>query len=371
MTRLSRRQIGILAIALAVIVLITLLLAPNTNLPLGSTYGRSPDGYGAWYTFMQERGTLVQRWQKPLEELTRPRPSRSPITLLQVSSERSLTTDRLKQWVKDGNVLVLLGVKCGVTKAPFRSILPSSVGGVQIETSRRETLPKQSSNLQSRLSDAYGSVVWQETLGKGRIIYASTPYLAANAYQDSPGNFQFLAQLVTEAGYPIWVDEYSHGYKDAEEIQRETSNNVITYLAKTPLSLLAIQIGVILLMLLWGQNQRLGPPAPVTAPIVDNSEAYIQAMAAVLREAECSEFVLDVIGKAEQLDIQTALGLGKMPLPLETVSAAWVQQTGQSAVELESLLQRAKRSRRIGEAALLKWVHQIQLVHRDLPDIFR
>jgi hypothetical protein len=167
------------------------------------------------------------------------------------------------------------------------------------------------------------------------------------------------------------VDEYSHGYKDAEEIQRETSNNVITYLAKTPLSLLAIQIGVILLMLLWGQNQRLGPPAPVTAPIVDNSEAYIQAMAAVLREAECSEFVLDVIGKAEQLDIQTALGLGKMPLPLETVSAAWVQQTGQSAVELESLLQRAKQSRRIGEAALLKWVHQIQLVHRDLPDIFR
>jgi hypothetical protein len=57
------------AITLGVILLLTLLAAPNTKLPAGSTYNRTPDGYGAWYAFRQQQGMPVQRWQKPFDEL--------------------------------------------------------------------------------------------------------------------------------------------------------------------------------------------------------------------------------------------------------------------------------------------------------------
>jgi hypothetical protein len=87
-----------LAIALMALVLITLMAAPNTNLlRRGSTYGRSPGDYGAWYAFMQERNTPVQRWQKPLDELIHPSPGKSfpaPITLLRISNRVQPLTER-------------------------------------------------------------------------------------------------------------------------------------------------------------------------------------------------------------------------------------------------------------------------------------
>jgi hypothetical protein len=50
---LSKRQIWILAIALAALVIISLFAAPGgRQQQSGSTYGRSPDGYGAWYAFI-------------------------------------------------------------------------------------------------------------------------------------------------------------------------------------------------------------------------------------------------------------------------------------------------------------------------------
>jgi hypothetical protein len=403
---LSKRQLWILAIALAALVIISLFAAPGgKQQQSGSTYGRSPDGYGAWYAFMKSRGVTIQRWQKPLKLLFQPSelktptlktanpnqtaetqrrrdahtimavtaspslfsspavsPLSSPITLLQVSSAEPLSVASVA-WVERGNVLILLGARSPITNAPFESAIATPAGAVQIHTSRREV----DRNTQSKplLRDAFGSVVWQQPMGKGRVIFASTPHLAANAYQDAPGNFEFLATLVAATNLPIWVDEYSHGYKDIEVIQQE-DGNLVSYLAKTPLLLVLIQVTVIMLVLLWGQNQRLGPAIALATPSVNNSEAYIQAMAAVLRKAESNQFVVDTICKAEQLTIQKALGLGTEPLPLPTLLNAWTQQTGQPAASLEAALNVTQRSRRISEAELLKLLEAMQTVRQQL-----
>ncbi|XHX77132.1 MAG: DUF4350 domain-containing protein [Stenomitos frigidus ULC029] len=395
---LSKRQIWLLAIALAALVIISLFAAPGGNRQQsGSTYGRSPDGYGAWYAFMESRGVTIQRWQKPLKSLFQPdeRPtptietnnpkqtagaqrrrdaeismavtaspaasSASPITLLQVSSGEPLSVASTA-WVERGNVLLLLGARSPITNAPFASAIDSPAGAVQIHTSRREV--DRNTKIEPLLRDAFGSVVWQQPMGQGRVIFASTSHLAANAYQEAPGNFEFLATLVAATNLPIWVDEYSHGYKDTEVIQQE-DGNLVSYLAKTPLLLVLIQVIVIMLVLLWGQNQRLGPAIALTTPIVDNSEAYIQALSAVLRKAESNQFVVDTICKAEQLAIQKALGLGTEPLPLPTLLAAWTQQTGQPAAILEAALN-TDRPRRVSETELLKWLELMQTVRQQL-----
>jgi len=362
MPKLTRRSAILLAIALAAVVLLTLLAAPKGNLrQSGSTYGRSPDGYGAWYAVMQQQELPIQRWQKPVPP-TFPGAAPQRMTLIRISNQiEPLDSHGFEAWVAQGNVLILLGASAPVSKAPFSTTVPSSAGDVRIDTARR--LKPEGEVL---LGDGFGAIVRQVKQGKGRMILVSTPYLAANAYQEARGNFQVLTTLATQAGNPIWVDEYLHGYKDPVQVEQETGNNLLGYLAKTPLLLLVIQGGVILVVLVWGQNQRFGRPLQLSQPTVDNSAAYIEAMAAVLHKAECSEFVLERVGKAEQLAIQQALGLGNTLLSPESLTTAWGQQTGRSPLELQTVLAIAQRHRRISEAELRQWLAVIQQFRQPL-----
>jgi hypothetical protein len=380
MMRLSRRQIAILAIALASIILLTLLIAPmDSEQQQTSTYSRAPDGYGAWYAYMQEQGNPVKRWQQPTDALFQPnsktgadsppndkmlRPQ-MPITLLRIDQDIELSAAS-EAWVKQGNVLVLVGAvtNASVTQAPFTSDIPSP-SGVRIATSRRY---RSSSSSIPLLQDSFGTVVWQKNLGKGRLVSVITTYLAANAYQEFRANYELLAKLVTEPGYPIWVDEYLHGYKDSTEQNNPAGEaDLLSYLMKTPLSLLAIQAIAFLLILIWGQNRRLGLPERLEVPTLDNSEAYIQALAGVLHKAGGSEFVLETLGKAEQLDIQKALGLGTVPLSIDEVVTAWSQQTGHPADLLQTLLRTAARHRRVSEAELNQWLETMNTVRSQFP----
>jgi hypothetical protein len=386
---LKNRWLWLGVLALIAIVLLSVLAAPRSSMQQGSTYSRAPSGYGAWYAYMEQQNLPIRRWQRPLDDLfNNPQPappikqistrqenrlqskvaplaqanSISPITLMRINSS---SFD--EEWVRQGNVLVLMGVKTRVSKAPFRSAIASSVGAVKVETTRRYNPDEaeETPTVQSRLSDAYGAVVWERQFGQGRIIYSSTPYLAANAYQDEPGNFKFLTQLVSEPGYPIYVDEYLHGYKDKDVITAERTESLEGYLAKTPLSLLALQAVILLLVLIWGQR-RLGPPKRIADRSVDNSEAYVQALAGVLQKAKCSDFVVETIGKAEQLKAQRALGLGTTPVEPETLIEAWVQQTGRPATELEDFLTPLLESRRLNDRELLLWLEKLQTVRRQL-----
>lgn len=383
MTWKKRRGWGIL-LGLGMLILVSLFAAPqNSGLRQGSTYSRAPNGYGAWYAWMQDQGVELQRWQKPLSDLVHNASTSSPITLLQVDHGQGWLGFPEQNWIDQGNVLVrlssqtnadILGIDTSVTNAPFFSTLPHPEGEIKIATSRRFSRSGVMSGqgnadwtYQSRLGDTHGIVVLQATSGQGKIIVAITPHLAANAYQDEPGNFQLLRQLVSEPGHPIWVDEYLHGYKDTEVIAAETSQSLVNYLAQTPLLLVGVQAGVVFLVLLWGLNQRFGAVVVPRSPQVDNSAAYIRALAGVLRKANCSSFVVETIGKAERLRIQRSLGLGTGTVETATLVQAWEQQTGQSASELTAILQREPRSRSLSEAELRTWLNNLQTLQRHLP----
>ena len=384
--KLPKRYLWLGVLAIAVIISLTLFLAPqNSKITSGSTYNRAPDGYGAWYAFMEKQGIPIKRWQKPLTELpgikekeiqkqmekaveisyspgASASASRSPITLLRVNSQlggEGLSKREL-EWVEDGNNFVILGVRSPVTEAAFRSIQKSKFGGVKIETTRR--YKKLEEGETQRLGDKFGAIVWQSEIGKGTVIYASTPYLGANAYQDEPGNYKFLAELVTENSKSILVDEYIHGYKDQEAIKKEGKGNWINYLANTPLASIFLQLGVILLILVLANTRRLGQPISLASPVVDNSEAYIQALAGVLQKANSNKFVMEVLAKAEQMELQKTLGLGTTPVENQTLIDAWVNHTGRSATELRELLEMPTKKYRVSDKDLLNWLDKWQKV---------
>ncbi|MEG5160585.1 DUF4350 domain-containing protein [Microcoleus sp. AT3-A2] len=395
---LSKRRLWLLgAIAITAITIVTLFFAPaNNKVNSGSTYNRAPDGYGAWYAFMSKRGTEVQRWQKPFEDFAKNQDAKPPSTLLRIYSSLipEVVPETEKRWVEEGNILVFLGVRAPVTPAPFSSFHPASSGAIKIDTGRRYPSDKK-----QILEDQFGAIVWKKTMGKGTVYFASTSHLAANAYQDFPGNYEFLAGLVTQEGREqeiegtqqalavkliqnssnpqsqqtskllnkVWVDEYIHGYKDAELIEREYEGNLFTYLAKTPLFPVLIQGTVILLVAIFAGWNRFGQPVTISAPPIDNSEAYIQALAGVLQKANSTDFAIEIIGKEEQLQLQKALLLGQTSLESDTLTNAWVEQTGRKAAELSEILPSPSHKRRISDSDLLAWLGKWQQIRQHLP----
>lgn len=345
------------------LILLTALAAPSQDSRLsGSTYNRAPDGYGAWYAYMQEQGAAMERWEKPFANL----PDDHPLTLLRVGNglfNSSLTPDE-EAWVEAGNRMVLVGVSGRVTAARFSTTQPSDVGAIAIETRRRRAQLPDGATLQ--LGDSYGAIAWQYPRGDGEVISVIPPYLAANAYQDEPGNFAFLAQLAAQEGYSLLVDEYIHGYKEAEVIVDEVAANWSGYLAQTPIIPALIQVGLILLILIGVNNRRIRPPVTLTPPPSNNSKAYIDALASVLHKAESQEFVVNVIGREEQLQIQRKLGLGTVPVEPDYLLQVWQQHTNRPAAELDRVLRPYWEKRRLSEAALVNWIDAIRAIHQHL-----
>ncbi|MBE8985858.1 DUF4350 domain-containing protein [Nostoc sp. LEGE 12450] len=349
----SNRLAWMGAIALAAIVLLTLLVAPNnTKITTGSTYNRASDGYGAWYAFMQQKGISIKRWQKPFSDI---QPENSPVTFLQVSAypRETALNGQEREWVEKGNTLVILGAGARVTEAEFSTMQKSPQGDIKINTRRRY---QKANSKQVDLGDRFGAVVWEKTYNQGKVIFSTTPYLAANAYQDYLSNFKYLASLVTENSNTVFVDEYIHGYKDADVRKKESEGNLSSFFAKTPLFPILLQVGILLLVLTWAQNRRFGKPVALDTPVTDNSEAYIQALAGVLQKADSTDFVVEMVGKQEQLQLQKALGLGQVLLERQALINFWKEKTDTSAAELDAVLKLQSHKQPISERELLSWL---------------
>lgn len=361
-------------VAIVALLILTLALAPSANYGGGSSYSRAPDGYGAWFAYMQKRGTPLQRLQRPLTDLMDQLDAdESSATLVRIRSGLgggALNPDEAA-WLERGHRLVRVGNPAPVTPAPFRTTLPSSSGTVQIETRRRfQAQPGD----QTLLSDRFGSLILDSAVGQGRLGQVLPPHFGANAYQDAPGNFETLAQVVAPSDNPpsanlLWIDEYIHGYKDTDVIETEIGESWVSYLAQTPLMPVFIQLLVVLIIWVWAANRRMGKASALQPVAVDNSAAYIQALSAVLRKAQHSEFVVERIGREEQLQIQQALGLGTELLEPTALLTAWTTQTGRPAAELEAALQPYWAKKRLSESDLQTWLVHIKQVHQQLPEL--
>lgn len=345
------------------LILLLLMLAPGQgNDRSGSTYSRDPSGYGAWYTYMENRGTPVQRWRKPPQDWATYTQDR-PCTLLQIYGEPSEFLPSLG--TETSGRLIALGVKTPATLAPYRSDHTTPSGEVRLDTSRRLPLTELAPQDQVILSDSFGVIAWQRATGEeSATIWINSPHLAANAYQDFPGNYEFLAQLVTSAGGEVWVDEYLHGYRDLDpEGGGENSLTWEQYLWRSSFMVILLQ-GIFFLVLLWiAQNQRFGVRVPLITPRLDNTMAYIQALAGVLRQVNNHQFVGETLGKAEQRHLQQQLGLRGHPLTPSTLGQVWHTQTGRSPQDIEDLLSFPQPC---GDMELLQWLKKVGDLRQQL-----
>ncbi len=387
-------QLGLLAIVAIVLVTVISAIGGNSKLA-GSSYSIAANGYNHWYQMTIDRGVRIQRWRKSFSKLAESSEYDRGTTLLQIQPQlvKLDITSQQQEWVSRGNTLVILGVDAPAREATFQQDLASPQGKIRIETTRRfgskiddNKLLKDADRFSAGeapptaiLKDRSGSVITQFELAEGKIIIATTPHLAANAYQDFQPNNDLLTELVTKGRQQVLVDEYIHGYIDRKPIidpatgkvktDDETSDNndTLSYLASTPLIVVFVNLLLGILVLAWQQNRRFGKVVIPKLPEIDNSEAYIQALGGVLHQANSSEFVLQNIGKAEQLSWQQKLGLGKERLvEPQTLITAWENQTQLPTEDLRFVLQLTAEARRTSPAELTTWLTKIREIDRQL-----
>jgi Domain of unknown function (DUF4350) len=385
-------HLGIFAVV--AIVFVTFISATGgDSRQVGSSYSIAPNGYSAWYQMMSERGIKIYRWQQSFPRLTQNADYEVRTTLLQVNPQLSPLelTDSQQEWVRQGNTLAILGVTAPASDIPFKSSLESPQGDVKIETTRRFRSDSvnigidRKLNEQSILSDRAGNVISKFKLDKGVIIIATTPNLAANTYQDLRPNFELLAELVTKDRQQVLVDEYIHGYIDrssaiknhsrrsnrgaSERADDPSNDQTLSYLAKTPLLLVFLNLLLGTLVLIWQQNRRFGKVSIPKPLVIENSEAYIQALAGVLRQANSSEFAIQNIGRAKQLSWQQRLGLGKERLVEPQIAiAAWENQLQLPSDDLRFVLQ-LMSGRRLTPAELTIWLEKIRTIDLQLTKL--
>jgi Domain of unknown function (DUF4350) len=362
-------------LAVVAIVLFTVVSATSGDpRQPGSSYSIAPNGYGAWYQMMVDRGVQIDRSKQDFSQFVENPANETGTTLLQVNSQiDELLIDKDRQeWVKQGNTLAILGVTAPAWGIPFESDLASPQGKIRIETTRRfrakggfglaPNTPKT-----DILSDPNGNIITQFELGKGRIIIATTPHLAANAYQDFRPNYELLAKLVTADRQRIVVDEYIHGYRDRTSTAKTQTGDVFEYLTRTPWIIVLLNLVLGLLVLIWQQNRRFGKIIIPKQPEIENSEAYIRALGGVLQQANSSEFVLQNIGKANQLVWQQKLGLGRDRLvTADTLIDAWKNKTQLPTDDLRDVLQLSIGEQRLTPTELNEWLKKVQSIGSKL-----
>jgi hypothetical protein len=339
-------------IFLAALILSTFFSAPSNKIDVGSTYNKTAEGYGAWYAFMEARGSSITRWKKPHASLLK-QPSSKPITLVKINNSESYYAPSSEEldWLRKGNRLVIIGLKYPTTNAPFSSQIQTDEGKIKIETTRRNSIQKQ-----AILSDNFGAIIWQEKIGLGELIYCISHDFAANAYQEYPNNYEFLAQIVSRNNNPIFIDEYLHGYRDEETIKKEAKNTLGQYLLQQPLSMIILQLGIIGSILFLANLRRFGKPLTTESASIDNNTAYIEALAGILRQANSNNFVVRTIGKESQIQLQNRLGLDNTLLDRQNLINLWVERTGKSTEELEKLLAFDPKNRSIDNLEMIQWL---------------
>ena len=377
---LNPRQWWTFALTTIALILLTLINAPSSPQSIGSSYSKTPEGYGAWYEYMKKNGATIDRLRKPNNAEFFNANSKNT-TFIQIAIDnKSFTGQPIDtNWIEKGNRWIIIGAgyssskKVQATKASFTSQPNTIVGPIKIDTTRRfvKTKPIENADTlldrqeQPLIQDDYGTLVMKNTLGKGELIYIVPQFIAANAYQSNPGNFKYLSTLAKNDR--IWIDEYLHGYRDIETAKQEGKGSLFEFLAQTPIIILFTQFLIGISVLIYGKNRRFGQIKTVEPPPINNSLAYIRAMAGILQKANSTDFVTETLSKAEITKLQRNLGLGTAPHPPATIIKLWTEKTGRSPGELEQIFHGLHRQQKLSETELTKWLALFQNIAVQKP----
>jgi hypothetical protein len=138
------------------------------------------------------------------------------------------------------------------------------------------------------LRDDQGALLLDFTYGSGRVVILTDPYIVSNGGIRLNDNLQLAVNLLTAADGLIAFDEYHQG-------KGSSQNSFAGYFAGTPVLLVAAQVGLVVLLILWTRGRRFGRPLPL--PQVDrrSSLEFVASMAELQQRARAFDLAIENI----------------------------------------------------------------------------
>ena len=186
-----------------------------------------------------------------------------------------------------------------------------------------------------RLSDAEpNTLAAMFSVGKGRIVVVSNPFLASNTYLDSADNSVLLTHLMTGLRPKVDFDEFYHGLT--------VRGNALWLLSKPPYAVVAASIMTVVIVWVWRQAIFLGPSHHEKPVSRRSLGEYIEAMSRfMLRGRESSRYTLREIRSGVLWHFSKNLGLPPQQSDASVVLGLLGRRMPKKAVQLDEALKSA------------------------------
>lgn len=276
-----------------------------------STHEAQPRGTKAFYLLLEESGLPAYRWNLPL---TRLRAGENKQVLLMIEPDRRPVfypeVEALRQWVEEGNRLVLLGLEQSAVLEAFGLELESrhyfaqarvvnSTGGhpllegaATLSFNRGGTFSAASGGTPLVANGANTYVLWKRA-GSGEIVVIADPEIATNRSIAAADNLRLLlnAAGAFEGPLAVFIDEYHHGFgMERPVVTAAAGNRVLSYLTWPAVQLV---LAIVLTMVTLGT--RFAAPRPLPEPSGRSLEAAVASAAAIYRRAGAKRLVFRIL----------------------------------------------------------------------------
>ncbi|PWT79472.1 MAG: hypothetical protein C5B44_06795 [Acidobacteria bacterium] len=368
--------------------------------PDRSSYHSGPTGLRAFYDFLSESGYRVMRWREHTEKLLGPegRDVKTFVVVGRTKLEFEETEARnLLQWVTNGGWLVLVdrtprpellpaaggftldsvrsdfsgftadpanrqamleGVKSIPPVQPsmltrdVESIMPSRLASrirIIITKNSQNTFPDEDENkdkLSKRadlspapvasVADDNGALLVDYPHGLGRIVLLSDPYLVANNGVALQDNLQLALNIVTASGGLIAFDEYHQG-------RGVTQNALVGYFSGTPVLALCLQLGFLVMLVLWTKGRRFARPLPL--PQIDRRSKleFVASMAELQERSRAFDLAIENIYTRTRRVLARYAGV-EYNSPRSEIAERVASRSSLDAREVESLMRQCEET---------------------------
>jgi hypothetical protein len=136
------------------------------------------------------------------------------------------------------------------------------------------------------LVDDQGALLIDFNYGSGRVAILTDPYIVSNGGIRLNDNLQLAINLLTAGDGLIAFDEYHQG-------KGRSQNSLAGYFAGTPVLLVAAQVGLLVLLILWTRGRRFGRPLPLAQVDRRSSLEFVASMAELQQRARAFDLAIE------------------------------------------------------------------------------
>ncbi len=365
----DRRVLAIAAGVFVVLVVIALLLSPDSDRAreLPTTYSAASGGARAAWLLLRESGYHVERWERPPADLADPA---GKLLILADPGGFPGTADRasLERFVRRGGRVLAIGAQAafffpepGVHGEAFATntwkqipaVAPSAVtrAAPHITLAPWAFWPADASGVPLYADDEKTRVL-EQPVGEGEIMFWASATPLTNAGIRETGNLEFfLACVGDRARVTILWDEYFHGYR--QSLARSA--------ARSPLGWLFIHLVVVALAVVLTHSRRSGPVIVSGRDTRLSPLEFVRTLGHLYERAGAAAVAVDVSYSRFRYWLTRRLGVPGDASP-EVLEAALAERWGFRDVNFRATLDACEAARgRLG----LKGKDALRLV-RDL-----